>query len=158
MGKKLQPLLVVRWLFLDPGNRTGWAYFEGNELKACGVWSLKRMLSEQCAPPGCRVVIEQPIVYTRKKSKAKPSSVVKLSITVGRLAAKFEARGCKVEYVFPVTWKGTVPKGVMNKRVQKEAAATENCLISSAMSGRSKKPDHNMLDGIGIGFWKHRRL
>jgi len=134
---------------IDPGNRTGWAYFHANKLRACGwirpnrwVDLVERALSRE------HIVIEEPTLYPH--SKARPASVMALQLKVGELKGRFEANGCTVELVQPRTWKGQVPKAIHNRRALAALTPDEFALADGQ--------PHDVIDAIGLGLWKLGRI
>jgi hypothetical protein len=95
-------------------------------------------------------VVELPQVYDRTKSKAPPASLIKLATVSGACAALYHS----YEFVLPFTWKGDVPKEVVQNRLHRPEA--EGGLPSYAFMRMEPCPKgvrHNVYDGIGIGWW-----
>lgn len=61
-----------------------------------------------------------------------------------------------VEDVWPRTWKGNVPKAIMTERIVSRLSEEERALV--VLTPRSKAPEHNCVDAIGIGLWRIGRL
>lgn len=124
-------------LGIDPGNNPGWALVaEGDgTLLECGAKNF---------PPDSkflRVFIEHPYIYPR--SPVPPNDIVVLAYRAGLLASKYR----DVTTVLPVTWKGSVPKGVMTRRILAGLTPSELSIAGS---------DHNVIDAIGIAKWAWR--
>ena len=121
------------------------------------------------------VIIEHPMVYPRGQTPD-ANAIVKLAINAGEWGGRFEAFA-KIEYVLPVTWKGSVPKGIHHARVWAKLLDQETQVIDDAITPAKhprmmrraadvisvqpyKKPAipasklHNMLDAVGLGLWK----
>lgn len=148
---------------IDPGKKTGWAYFQNGLLIQCGVetnFSMKEFvlyhpfinvsLVRASALQNPPVVIEKPVVYPR--DKVRPNDLITLAILVGEVKGVAESLGFEVELVTPRVWKGTVPKKIHNRRVLLELIPEELKLLPRR--SRAKDYDHNMLDAIGLGLWK----
>jgi hypothetical protein len=155
-------------LAIDPGGVTGWAYFQQTRLALCGFWPLEKALSSWCVPPGSVdvVLVERPQIYRgeKKKTAAPDADIITLAVRAGQLAGRYLGGGARsVEYVLPHGWKGNLPKPkagetyIVQKRVLAVLEEEEKRLIYSSMSARAKKPDHNMIDAIGIGLWRLER-
>jgi hypothetical protein len=128
---------LKRLISIDPGEHPGWAEFRNGWLVDCGddPWNID--------PCEHHVIIERPTVYSR--SPVPPNDIVTLAIEAGRIAERFG----EVEWVLPRTWKGTVPKSIMTKR------------ILAALTPEDFGPvpeDHNVIDAIGLGLWRLDRL
>lgn len=137
-------------LAIDPGAFTGWAFFREDNLVACGLVTPSNwdMLTDNKMFAGCGVLIEEPTLYPH--SKARPADVMALQLKVGELKGRFEAVGCLVELVQPRTWKHQVPKPVHNMRTFKALSDDERRLAEGKR--------HDVLDAIGLGLWKLRRM
>lgn len=114
------------------------------------------MLSEFCVTPAASllVLVESQMIYPNGKAEVPDNDIVKLARKAGELAGWYSVLGTRREYVLPRTWKGTVPKAIVEKRVLAVLDEQETLLIYSTMSARAKKLDHNMVDAVGIGLWR----
>lgn len=138
---------MTKLLAIDPGERTGWAYFYGDELARAGYGTKEEVL--RFAEAIDLVVIERPMWYGRD-NKVDVNDLIELAIFVGEVKHQYR-RIARVELVMPVTWKGTVPKEIHNQRVLQTLRGFEPDKLPA-------KKDHNMLDAVGLGLWKLRRL
>ena len=147
---------------IDPGKSTGWAVFADRTLTLAGV-DKKSDLFRATSPtiPGgivlaseTRVLVELPRWYPHDYKDV--NDLLDLCVLVGEVKRFYEAQSCKVELVFPRTWKGTVPKPIHNKRVL--AALTPDELALLPRRPRAKDVDHNCVDAVGLGLWKLGRL
>jgi len=138
-------------LAFDPGNRTGWAKFVGQELHSAGL--LKAGRPELGLPQ--RVVIEVPRWYPHEH-KVDVNDLLDLGQKAGWLKGFYEDLGAETEYVYPRTWKGTVPKDIHNERVLQKLSSAELSVLQK--KPRATKFDHNMVDAVGIGLWKLGRM
>jgi hypothetical protein len=124
-------------LGIDPGNHPGWALVnDTGVLIACGA--------KDFPPPYAGiavVVIELPMIYPR--SPVPPNDIVKLAYTAGLLASRYT----NVRTVSPVTWKKSVPKNVMTRRILASLSPEERQIAGN---------DHNVIDAIGIAKWAHK--
>lgn len=143
-----------RLLCIDPGKTAGWAYFEDGKLAACG--KTKNILKEWLVnPENLHVVVESQRIYPSIRKEGIPDNdIVSLARTAGEISGFYLAGRASTEYVFPREWKGTVPKRITEKRVLAVADSEEYRLIYSTKSDRAKSLDNNMIDAIGIGYWK----
>ena len=131
----------MRLLALDPGNSTGWAFFNDGVLQACG-WC--KGPSQLNAPFVDHVVIENPKVYPR--SKVNPNDLMTLARMVGRYEERFTHLPTKL--IFPREWKGTISKPIMLRRIRSEMTPGELLLLG-------KNPD-DTVDAIGLGRYTLR--
>lgn len=149
---------------IDPGATTGWAVFSSDGvLVDCGAGKGKNFLVD---PPWGRflavalVLVEVPVFYHSQEEK-NPNSILTNGILSGRFLQQALERGAKIEEVSPPRkWKGTIGKPKkgqqygIEKRVLREATAQESQLIKSTKSARAKSLNHNMIDAVGMGFWR----
>ena len=153
-------------LVIDPGTRKnlGWAIFGSSayvtSLIDAGVDSMENLLVPGPYPfrigSSARVtLIEAPRWYPRKAS-VDVNDLLDLSVAVGELKRHFVERGSSVQLVWPMTWKGSVPKKIHNRRVL--AALTEEERGKLPKRPRAKDYDHNMVDAVGLGLWKLGRM
>lgn len=142
-------------LAIDPGvKHLGVAVFDGGALVCAGLIKTedKKALSEILFTYGYpdSVVVELPQVYQRSKSKGDPNDLIAVAVVVGALQERLR----RVELVKPRTWKGTVKKEVMLKRIVSKLTAEETALLPKL----SKSLVHNVIDAIGIGLFAVGRL
>lgn len=144
-----------RLVALDPGDATGWAFFEEGLLVAAGCSKPDDICDD--VPRGALradiVVIELPQNWP---GKTPITSIITLAVRVGTFKERWERYGASVELVWPTTWKGSVPKKIHNDRVLEALSAAERKLLPKRP--RAKDFDHNMLDAVGIGLWKLGRM
>ena len=139
-------------LALDPGARTGWAFFrrwphEGWVLEGAGVVTPAESLG--VSHPDF-VVIENPQIYPN--SKARPADILTLARLVGRYEERF--RKTKVLLVLPRQWKGTIDGDVMIARIEAALTPDEAAVCAAYQGGYG----HNMIDAIGLAKWAVRML
>lgn len=147
-----------RLIAIDPGTeQAGFALFEDEQLvvaelvrekgstKEQRAWKVACKLGDLCVPD-CDLVIEHPQIYARSTSD--PDDLLALALVVGGVLSLFKGG----EIVRPRTWKGQVPKKIMTNRILKQLDEKERLLCSKV------KDNHNVLDAIGVGLWKLKRL
>jgi hypothetical protein len=154
-------------LSIDPGHRKGranlgWALFANyDRLVDAGVESSPESMMPVGPYPfrvgssGRVAIIETPRWYPQEH-KIDTNDLLDLSVLVGELKRHFLEREAHVHLVYPRTWKGTVPKGIHNKRVL--AALSKEELAVLPKRPRAKDYDNNIVDAIGIGLWKLGRM
>lgn len=98
-----------------------------------------------------RMVIELPQVYIASRSKGDPNDLIALAGVVGAFAHWFAGMTTTCS---PHSWKGTVPKAIMNARILKHLSPEEQSKIEKA----PKSLLHNTLDSVGIGLAHLNRL
>jgi len=134
-----------RVIAFDPGAITGWATFRGPELLGAGII---RDVGEVHLGGATLVLIEKPLIYALD-SKGDPNNLITLAIRAGELGGWAKTQGIPVRYVYPRTWKGTVPKAIGNKRTLAKLSDREK----ERLPEMAKSNAHNMLDAVGIGLW-----
>ncbi len=149
---------MFRVLSIDPGNDTGWASWEDGLLKAAGLGA--PILSGR--GPIDLVLVEVPMVYPDRK--VPPADLVKLAMTAGRQVERVRliesmrngmASTPVCLGVFPRTWKGTLDKDMMVRRIQTMVGPMNKDTAEACMS-LSRVPlgkQHNVWDGVGLGHW-----
>lgn len=149
---------------IDPAKRAiYWAAFEGAVLVQCNAIKWADSDFEQGIPRAlcalrdimpAKVVVELPRVYPRDRKR--PNDLIDLAAVAGACLA-LGAEGS--HFVHPHQWKGQVPKEVMGKRVLAQLTDVELLIHGMYESRRrTKKPDHNILDAIGVGIKELGRL
>lgn len=137
----------------DPGNCTGWAEFWRGQLKACAVWDLDAQQFPFLIVPEAHWVIEEQQIH---KDTPNPQSIIKLAHTAGRIADRV---GWKtVEWVYPTTWKRNADPDLMCEWIIKALSPVERLVYFAAADRVAEGVRHNIIDAIGIGLWKLRRL
>lgn len=144
--------MTIYRLFVDPGATTGLALFGDDRLITAAVHRGAPKLPMNLTPD--EAWIEKPVVYPHSR-KVNPDDLLKLMGLVGEWKNYLESMGCRVEYVEPRQWKGTVPKPVHNRRTIGLLTPGELAILPKRP--RAKDYDHNMLDAIGLGLWKLKR-
>lgn len=133
-------------LAIDPGaNYFAWAYFRDAHLIECDktTGNMQFRLLDY-------VLIEKPQVY--RYGRGDPNDLVDVAIMCGRLAEMLR-QSKVIDFVFPRTWKGQVPKSIHQTRIKLKMTAQELKLLPT------RKDDlKDVLDAIGIGLWKLGRL
>jgi len=104
------------------------------------------ILSNQWSSP--LAVIEYP---KNRISTPNVDSLLKLAASCGAYTALLQAAGFSVEWVLPHEWKGHVPKQVMCKRILDKLETHEYSKVR-------RLKNHNVLDAVGVGLWKLKRL
>jgi hypothetical protein len=143
-------------LCFDVGRRmSGWAQFVSRRLVRAGHCSFEELIVCLVPQLGSKVLIEFP--NKEKHRKEIPlDDLLQLARRCGRLEQHYGGHGYVVDLVLPSTWKGSVPKRVMNDRVLSRLVEAERSLLPRRP--RAGDYDHNMLDAVGIGLWKLGRL
>jgi hypothetical protein len=147
-------------LAIDPGFRAlGWCLWTGKMMdpaKAGVITSTKRdkfdsmkfLLEKLSDVPEVhcarRLLCEYPTYFTSLRGQAclYRGDLVALAMVVGCIAEWGWSRGMTVHLVSPNTWKGTLPKAVVNRRIE---AAVDTTVLSPRFS-------HDW-DACGIGLY-----
>jgi hypothetical protein len=133
-------------LAIDPGARTGYAYF----LREKDTWALvgaavsAPSVYYPCALSPDYVVIECP---DRIFSYARTKDILKLARIVGRYEERYESSSLLL--VTPHAWKGSVNGDIMTARIRAALTAPEAEIVRGL--------DHNGLDAVGLGKWAVRQ-
>ena len=138
----------MRILALDPGNTTGYAFFDGPALIFAGTMAPDDQ-PFGILPVDTLVVIECP---TRVFRQATVTSILHLSRCVGRYQERFREHRQKL--VAPHEWKGSIDGDIMTKRIEAQLTPAERSLLPTKPRGGL---DHNMLDAIGLARWSLRQ-
>ena len=141
---------MFRVTSIDPGEDTGWAHWENGRVAGAGL-----------GPPPTwdtdLILIEIPMVYPGGP-KVDPNDLVKLSLTAGRQVERLlgaMVRRPPALAVYPRTWKGTLDKLVMVRRIQAMVGPSNNAdveaFLAAARVPAGKR--HNVWDAVGLGHW-----
>jgi hypothetical protein len=165
---------LVHLMAIDPGDDLGWAYFYGGQLKACGLvahWApfdnaprshhdpeFFRLTRALCGPAPTRVdhlIWELPQIQVQGGGKGDPNQLVRMAARAGIwIAQNFDCPS--IEMVFPIVWKGNVPKSISQTRIMGCLTHEEFQAFEQAQIPRSIV--HNVKDAIGIGLYKLGRF
>lgn len=138
-------------LAIDPGECTGWAFFDNYKLRACGV-------DPGTTPDGLSytdIVAEKPQVYPR--SPVPPNDLITLAVSLGRYVERWKKSAHAIHYVAPRQWKGTINPDILCARVFDSLSEPEKTIVAKAGKGIAPGKRHNMLDAIGLGAWYLQR-
>jgi len=143
--------MATTLLAIDPGEHSGYAWFEDGILVACGVriGELEKFAD--------KLVIEKPTIY--QHSKARPNDIVTLAITAGRLAERAEA--WSESWVLPRQWKGQIEKTkllkdyIVYKWIKRILSAEELAVLEAALRENNV---HDIVDAVGIGLHDLKRF
>lgn len=131
------------------GKRTAHAVFRNGILTSCYTGLPPVILRWDL------IVIER-MQWRGVKSKENVADLLLVAELVGEYKKLYEMHGLTVELVWPTTWKGSVPKGIHQKRILSKLLPGERELIHR--HPREKKSNSHVVDAIGIGLWKLGRL
>lgn len=149
-------MVVPRLLCFDLAKSSGWATFVEGRLVQAGYGTFDFLARQRHWAdeeyPGTLVLIETP----HHAWRATTEDVIKLGIMVGKIEERYERRGCRVERVKPVEWKGSVDADVMTARILKRLTLEELKLVP--VRPRAADYEHNAVDAIGLGLWKLGRM
>jgi hypothetical protein len=153
---------------IDPGNCSGVAYFENNQLEWVSLFRdfTWPMGSFRIWNHVDELIVEIPQIYDRKNWKGDPNDEIKVAVKAGILERNFNPD--KLTEVFPHQWKGNRPKKVhclyiLSLLLPQEKLVLERDLkksfevIKAEISQEKSTKTHNAIDAIGIGLWKLKR-
>ena len=156
--------ISMKILSIDPGkHNVGWALFDEGELKDCGLLQGKdsKKITSNVKEYFTRfgkvddIVVELPQVYQQHKWKGDPNDLIMVAFMAGFSTAWVDAD--VVTLVRPHDWKGSVPKSISNQRIMDRLRTKELNLFNEKRNGIARSVLHNMIDAIGIGFWRTGR-
>jgi hypothetical protein len=164
-------------LAIDPGKwKAGAALFDDdNQLVAAKLLSSRSKNPAQaakeigdaaawfCTGEVDIIACEMPNIRKRSRQKGDPNDLLYLTLINGAVFTAVEAESREL---VPVNdWKGSVEKEIMHRRILGEWPEGFEPLVSLSPKVTPQerkllgdKPDHNVLDAVGIGLWKLRRL
>lgn len=153
-------------LAIDPGYRYfGYSIFGGKKILKAG---LSKALESDAwdrwtgQPPSFTEIAElilntewevrHAIIEFPKVHRDTPNaeSIVRLAAACGAYTSLLQAAGFFTEWVEPRSWKGTVPKDIMYKRILAKIPESQYVNID-------RIHDHNVIDAVGIGLWKIKK-
>jgi len=141
-------------LAIDPGNCTGWALASGDTILNAGVCDPSdindRPVCWKKGPITWRMIIEMPQITPTTPN---PASILKLCVSLGRMVEWFQRerpQSGPVSYVYPVTWKGNVPKDVHHARIVAALCPGEREKVKTCGAFIPHAKRHNMLDAVGL--------
>lgn len=135
---------------LDPGKNTGIALFRDGKLHWCSLADGERL--KPIRDDEAFVVCEFPFVYPGGRGKGDGNSLLSVAKIAGRLTALVPED--RLKFVYPRSWKGTVDKDVMCKRILDRLSDQEKRCLPKL----PKSKMHNVIDAIGIGLHELGRL
>jgi hypothetical protein len=134
---------------VDPGvHGSGLAFWEGNRLIAV-TYEVPQVAEGRYLE---HMIIEVPQVYMGSRSKGNPNDLIKLAFEAGRIACMAPTH----EVIKPRTWKGTIKKEVMLRRILTKLDDTELAYLKALNLPPSKEKE--CVDAIGIGLYILGRL
>jgi len=157
---------VKNLLAIDPGIKClGWAFFEGAELKRCGVSRTEHEvnlavyvhlenLQKVLNGVEVSVVVERPEVYLQRYWKGDPRDLISVAVVAGAAMTV----GTSARTPQPKEWKGSVPKEISHRRILSKLSSLEKEIAAQpvALGKPATMPPslaHNMWDAIGLGIW-----
>lgn len=166
-----------RLLAIDPGisptSGTGWALFHydgsSSELRAAGLARpsqdelvvrcrgiLEQVVLRVRDTPDT-LIIEHMVVYPLPRMKGDPNDLLELAVLEGCfLALPTPSQGT---HLLPAkTWKGQVPKNIIQERVEAALGRHEREVLGGALVGVNGSVRHNVYDAVGIGLYSLGRL
>lgn len=156
-----------RMLCVDPGLRgCGVAIFDGARLTTAGyvknpsagrgysaASALARAIQHRVVTYHYDIaLVEYPRAYGSVHAKGDPNDLLDVAAVGSAVAMLFEPE--KIESVFPSDWKGNVKKSIMLVRIAEKLTDEERAVVQKT----NKSDTEDILDAIGIGLWKLRRL
>jgi hypothetical protein len=130
-------------LTIDPGTTaTGIAIFTAlGEL--CRAWLVPDPYCMAQRVSSDEMLIEIPRAYGAG-SPVDPNDLIKLALLGGYLAGINNS--ARRWYIHPQDWKGQVPKKIDNERTLRQLKDNERHILG-------ERPNHNVVDAVGIGLW-----
>ena len=153
---------MTRLITCDPGGwkHAAWALFQEDRLVRCNLFRAKDFVdlswafAHQLPSYVDECICEVPQIYDPRRQVTRQQDLIGLAVVSGAFAQS--VRADKILYVKPREWKGGVPKKIHNKRVMSTLDREELDIVDALNVPTSLR--HNVLDSIGIGLWRLRRL
>lgn len=101
-------------------------------------------------------VVELPRVYPTSKQKGDPNDLIAVAAVAGAYAGLSHFQREPARYVHPSTWKGQVPKEIVEQRIKDrmiEWPADDVARWAEDMGKIARTKRHNATDAIGIAMW-----
>ena len=131
-------------LAIDPGkNSTGIALFGGGELLDVELAKDPYHVANLAMNPVDEVIVELPRAYG-PRSPVDPNDLILLGALAGFLVGITPCN--RRWYIHPQDWKGQMPKEIDNQRTIRHLKDNERQLLGA-------RPNHNVVDAVGIGLW-----
>ncbi|MEI6791235.1 MAG: hypothetical protein WCK42_08650 [Myxococcaceae bacterium] len=165
-------------LAIDPGlQATGWAVLSDKTgtLLSCGMVRPFAQVSQTHSIAELRskimkiweervgfsknpvaLAVELPQIYQQKFLKGDPNDLIPLSVMSGLFWASFNPGKCFLPR--PATWKGQVPKDVMQERIISKLSTSSKRILAESLQTVPKYLRHNVYDAVGIGLWAFKQL
>lgn len=141
---------------LDPGCRKGHGialFIDGRVIWAGMVKDLSiAVLSWVHTYQVTDLIIEIPVVRQTGQQKGSQKDIIDLALAAGTAVGKIVMAWptCQVEEVVPEKWKRQIPKDIACHRIKERLTAVEKSCLPAKLT-------NDILDAIGIGFWKFDR-
>jgi hypothetical protein len=141
---------------VDPGVTKGFAIalFCGSRLVAATMEKDIQLYLKYCQGMYnvTYCVLEIPVVRQTGQQKGRQTDITDLAIACGRLIGHLSEAypNVKLECIPPEKWKKQIPKKIGNERVAARITDEELDILPKRMNS-------DILDAIGIGFWKYDR-
>lgn len=141
---------------VDPGVRKGYgvAIFSGSRLVGASMEKNMHTFLNYCEGVYnvTECVIEMPVVRATGQQKGRQSDIIDLAAATGIFMGMLSRcyTGVTLTVVYPEQWKRQIPKDIACSRIRER-------LTDEEVSSLPRRVTNDMLDAIGIGFWKFDR-
>lgn len=147
-------------LSVDPGNSTGWAFFDSKgSLQCCGLVKCLVPASldalAETVTSASQIYVEIPQVYSGPRAKGDPNDLIQVAVCAGWVISQY--RQADLKTVKPAEWKGQEPKEITHKRVLASLSPYELAVFEQNLGKHKKSVQHNVVDAVGIGLWALKR-
>jgi hypothetical protein len=100
------------------------------------------------------VVVERPQVYVQRHLKGDPNDLITVALMAGATVMGLRTSATEIIEYLPRTWKGQVPKDIMQRRIKTRMFPSELAIVPDIGRGIT----HNLYDAVGIGMYYLGRL
>ena len=143
-------------LGVDPGKHCmGWALRDQTILQAGLARTQEKKLGfcvqdliSQLPGGADLVVVELPRIYPYER-RIRVNDLLDLAAVAGACASVGP-----LEFVYPASWKGQVPKDISHGRILAALSPQERAAVDRDLAPIPKSLQHNVLDAIGIVQWR----
>lgn len=149
-------------LAVDPGkSHLAFAVFEEGALIRCGLLTggsplaSAKMLRQQYTGPVHELLTEGQQIYGGR-IRSDPNDLLPLAECVGCVKALMAEPVTEIIHPLPVQWKGSIKKEICTARIKAVLASrpSDLAVYKNDVAGIPKSLHHNVLDAIGLAYWR----
>ncbi len=139
---------------VDPGKKSSAvACFKDGEF--IGVWFADPAGMDIKPGHVGEVAMEMPRAYPG--SPVRENDLLDLAAAGMAVASKLGKPLTRIQLIFPADWKGTVPKPICQKRIERKLTQGELIRLGQCLAPVKASIRHNLYDAVGIGLYALKR-